>query len=287
MDENALTQRIEALPPLRDVIARHDLGARKTLGQHFLLDLNLTRRIARSAGDLSRGTTIEIGPGPGGLTRALLTEGAARVIAVERDRRCIAALEDLTAASDGRLTVLEEDATRLNVSELGTTPRRIVANLPYNISTVLLIKWLKQVEDFAGMTLMFQKEVADRIVSNPGTKAYGRLSVMANWCCDTRILFNLPARAFTPPPKVDSSVVQFDPLPEPRFPATWDAMETVTAAAFGQRRKMLRGSLRSLGVDSEELLGKTGIDPQRRAETLSVEEFAALARGYLSLSSGL
>lgn len=273
------------MPPLRDVIARHDLGARKTLGQHFLLDLNLTRRIARSAGDLSQGTVIEIGPGPGGLTRALLSEGAAHVIAVERDRRCIAALEEIVAVSDGRLTVQEEDATRLNGAGLGAPPRRIVANLPYNVSTVLLIGWLKQVEAFAGMTLMFQKEVADRIVASPGSKAYGRLSVMANWRCNTRILFNLPARAFTPPPKVESSVVQFNPLSTPRYPATWHAMETVTAAAFGQRRKMLRGSLRTLGLDSEELLGKAGIDPQRRAETLSVEEFAALARAYISLSA--
>lgn len=273
------------MPPLRDVIARHDLGARKTLGQHFLLDLNLTGRIARAAGDLSEGTVIEVGPGPGGLTRALLAEGAAHVVAVERDRRCVAALQELAAAADGRLEIVEDDATRLDLTALGSPPRRIVANLPYNVSTVLLIAWLQQADAFESMTLMFQKEVADRIVAAPGTKAYGRLSVMANWRCDTRILFNLPARAFTPPPKVASSVVRFDPLPEPRYPASWDAMETVVAAAFGQRRKMLRGSLRSLGVDREALLRTADINPEMRAETLSVEMFAALARAYVSRSA--
>lgn len=272
------------MPPLRDVIARHDLGARKTLGQHFLLDLNLTGRIARAAGKLTEGTVIEIGPGPGGLTRALLAEGAAHVVAVERDRRCVAALQEL-AAADGRLEIVEDDATRLDLTALGSPPRRIVANLPYNVSTVLLIAWLRQADAFESMTLMFQKEVADRIVAAPGTKAYGRLSVMANWRCDTRILFNLPARAFTPPPKVASSVVRFDPLPEPRYPASWDAMETVVAAAFGQRRKMLRGSLRSLGVDSKALLRTADINPEMRAETLSVEMFAALARAYVSRSA--
>lgn len=273
------------MPPLRDVIARYDLGARKTLGQHFLLDLNLTGRIARASGDLREGTVIEVGPGPGGLTRALLAEGAAHIVAVERDRRCVAALQELAAASEGRLDIVEDDATRLDLTALGSTPRRIVANLPYNVSTVLLIGWLRQADAFESMTLMFQKEVADRIVAAPRTKAYGRLSVMANWRCDTRILFNLPARAFTPPPKVASSVVRFDPLAEPRHPARWDAMETVVAAAFGQRRKMLRGSLRSLGVDSEALLREAEIDPEWRAETLSVEMFAALARAYVSRSA--
>jgi len=284
LDEAGGGQPIDRLPPLREVIARFDLGARKTLGQHFLLDLNLTRRIARSAGDLSATTVIEIGPGPGGLTRALLAEGAARVVAIERDRRCIDALQDLVTVAEGRLTLLEGDAAAIDAATLGPPPRRIVANLPYNISTVLLIRWLRQADAFAGMTLMFQKEVADRLVANPGTKAYGRLSVMANWRCDTRILFNLPARAFTPPPKVASSVVQFDPLPAPRFPATWAAMETVVAAAFGQRRKMLRGALRTLKLNSETLLGTAGIDPEARAETLTVEQFAALAGAYVSLS---
>ena len=284
LDESAGTSAIDALPPLREVIARFALGARKSLGQHFLLDLNLTRRIARSAGNLSQGTVIEVGPGPGGLTRALLAEGAARVIAIERDRRCIEALGDLVAASHGRLTLLEEDATAVDAAALGAPPRHIVANLPYNISTVLLIRWLRRAEAFAGMTLMFQKEVADRIVATPGSKSYGRLSVMANWRCDVEVLFNLPARAFTPPPKVASSVVQLRPLPEPRHPAPWGAMETVVAAAFGQRRKMLRGALRTLKVDSNRLLAETGIDPQARAETLSVAAFAALARAYANLS---
>jgi 16S rRNA (adenine1518-N6/adenine1519-N6)-dimethyltransferase len=284
LDEAGGTSPLDTLPPLREVIARFGLGARKSLGQHFLLDLNLTRRIARAAGDLSQATVIEVGPGPGGLTRALLAEGAARVIAIERDRRCIEALQELVAASEGRLAVLEEDAVTVDAANLGAPPRHIVANLPYNISTVLLIGWLRQAEAFADMTLMFQKEVADRIVAKPGNKTYGRLSVMANWRCDVRVLFNLPARAFTPPPKVASSVVQFVPLPAPRYPAPWDAMETVTAAAFGQRRKMLRGALRSLKVDSGRLLAATGIDPEARAETLPVEAFAALARAYVSLS---
>ena len=284
MDEAGGTGPLDGLPPLREVIARFGLDARKSLGQHFLLDLNLTRRIARFAGDLSQATVIEVGPGPGGLTRALLAEGAARVIAIERDRRCIEALQDLAAASGGRLSLLEDDAARVDAASLGAPPRHIVANLPYNISTVLLVGWLRKAEAFAGMTLMFQKEVAERIAAKPGSKTYGRLSVMANWRCDVRILFNLPARAFTPPPKVASSVVQFLPLPAPRYPAAWDAMETVVAAAFGQRRKMLRGALRSLKVDSDRLLEAAGIDPEMRAETLSVEQFAALARAYASLS---
>jgi len=284
LDETGGTSPLDALPPLREVIARFGLGARKSLGQHFLLDLNLTRRIARAAGDLTQATVIEVGPGPGGLTRAILAEGATRVIAIERDRRCVEALQDVVAASEGRLSVLEEDATAVDAAALGAPPRHILANLPYNVATVLLIGWLRQAEAFAGMTLMFQKEVADRIVAGPGSKTYGRLSVMANWRCDTQVLFNLPARAFTPPPKVASSVVQFRPLPAPRFPAPWDAMEKVAAAAFGQRRKMLRGALRTLKVDSDRMLAETGIDPEARAETLTVEAFAALARAYVSLS---
>ena len=284
MDEAPGADPLAGLPPLREVIARFGLDARKSLGQHFLLDLNLTRRIARAAGDLSQGTVIEIGPGPGGLTRALLAEGARRVIAIERDGRCIEALQDLCAASGGRLSILEEDAARVDAASLGQPPRHIVANLPYNISTVLLVAWLRQAEAFAGMTLMFQKEVADRIAAKPGSKTYGRLSVMANWRCDVRVALNLPARAFTPPPKVASSVIRFAPLPAPRYPAPWDAMETVVAAAFGQRRKMLRGALRSLKVDSDRLLETAGVDPEARAETLSVEQFAALARAYANPS---
>ena len=199
-------------------------------------------------------------------------------------RRCIEALQTLLAASGGRLTLLEDDATAVDAASLGPPPRHIVANLPYNVSTVLLVAWLRQAEAFAGMTLMFQKEVADRIAAKPGSKIYGRLSVMAAWRCDLRVLFNLPARAFTPPPKVASSVVRFTPLPSPRYPAAWDAMETVVAAAFGQRRKMLRGALRSLKVDSDRLLEAAGVDPEARAETLSVEQFAALARAYATLT---
>jgi 16S rRNA (adenine1518-N6/adenine1519-N6)-dimethyltransferase len=271
------------LPPLREVIAEFGLGARKSLGQHFLLDLNLTQRIARCAGDLSRATAIEIGPGPGGLTRALLAAGAARVIAVETDDRCVRALAGLVAAADGRLSVLQEDATRLDVSAFGEPPRHIVANLPYNLATVLLISWLRKARQFAGLTLMFQKEVAERIAARPGSKTYGRLSVMANWLCDTRICFNLPGRAFTPPPRVASSVVQLTPFAPPPHDADWTAMETVTAAAFGQRRKMLRRALRTLDVDSDILLSRAGIDPRARAETLSVGEFATLARTFTAL----
>ncbi len=268
------------LSPLRTVIARYGLNARKSLGQHFLLDLNLTRRIARAAGDLSGATVIEIGPGPGGLTRALLAEGAASVIAVERDRRCVEALADLVAAADGRLTLIEDDAAMVEASSLGSAPRHIVANLPYNVATVLLIDWLRHADAFAGMTLMFQKEVAERIVAQPGTKAYGRLSVMAGWRYEARICLTLPARAFTPPPKVDSAVVQFTPRQVTEQPAEWDAMETVVAAAFGQRRKMLRRALRTLSVDPSLLFQDTGIDPAARAEDLSVADFVAMARAF-------
>jgi len=271
------------LPPLRTVIAQHGLNARKSLGQHFLLDLNLTRRIARAAGDLSGTTVIEVGPGPGGLTRALLAEGAASVIAVERDRRCIEALGDLVTAAEGRLTLIEEDAARIDASTLGTPPRQIVANLPYNVATVLLIGWLRTADAFTGMTLMFQKEVAERIVATPGTKAYGRLSVMAGWRCETRISLTLPARAFTPPPKVDSSVVQLVPRQSDEQPAEWSAMETVVAAAFGQRRKMLRRALRTLPVDPSALFEETGVDPAARAEDLTVADFAAMARAFTDL----
>lgn len=277
---------IDALPPLRETIALFGLDARKSLGQHFLLDLNLTRRIAREAGDIATGTVIEIGPGPGGLTRALLAEGARSVVAIERDRRCIDALQDLVSASNGRLELIEGDATDIDVSAHGAPPRRIVANLPYNIATVLLIDWLRHADALHSMTLMFQREVADRIVARPGTKLYGRLSVMANWRCATRFCFGLPARAFTPPPKVASAVVQLTVRPEPPHPADWTAMETVVAAAFGQRRKMLRSALRSLPVPADLLLERAGVAPDVRAETLDVAAFAALARAFSALSEG-
>ena len=267
---------LRELPPLREVIARFDLGARKALGQHFLLDLNLTGRIARSAGDLTGVAVIEIGPGPGGLTRALVDSPAREVIAVERDHRCIAALEELRDHAQGRLRIVEGDALAIDVTTLCDAPRAIVANLPYNISTALLLGWLARIEQFESLTLMFQKEVADRLAARPGTKAYGRLSVVSQWRADVRPLFNLPARAFTPPPKVDSTVVRLTPRAD--FDAApWSCFERVTAAAFGQRRKMLRASLRSLGC-AERLLEVTGLEPTARAEEIDVSGFAALAR---------
>jgi 16S rRNA (adenine1518-N6/adenine1519-N6)-dimethyltransferase len=271
---------IDALPPLRTVIARHGLGARKSLGQHFLLDLNLTVRIARAAGNLGKGTVIEVGPGPGGLTRALLGAGAARVIAIERDPRCIEALAELRDAANGRLEIIAADARKIDIAALGDAPRRIVANLPYNVATPLLIDWLTKAEAFAGMTLMFQREVADRIVAHAGDPAYGRLSVIANWRCLTAKLLNLPARAFTPAPKVASAVIALTPYASPPFPADQAALEAVTAAAFGQRRKMLRGALKSLKTDPLALLKTADIDPTARAETVDIAGFSALARAY-------
>jgi 16S rRNA (adenine1518-N6/adenine1519-N6)-dimethyltransferase len=270
--------RVDELPPLREVIARFDLGARKALGQNFLLDLNLTGRIARSAGDLSGVTVIEIGPGPGGLTRALLNSDAAAVVAVERDSRCIVALADLVEASEGRLRLIEGDALEVDPEAIAPAPRAIVANLPYNVATPLLIGWLKRIEQFRSLTLMFQREVADRLSAKPGTKAYGRLSVIAQWRADVRPLFNLPARAFTPPPKIESTVVQFIPRPALE-PAEFSAMEAVTAVAFGQRRKMLRASLKSLG-NAEALIEEAGLIPTERAEEVPVAGFAALARAW-------
>ncbi|WP_374443600.1 16S rRNA (adenine(1518)-N(6)/adenine(1519)-N(6))-dimethyltransferase RsmA [Stella sp.] len=264
------------LPPLREVIARHGLGARKALGQHFLLDLNLTRRIARAAGPIGEGTVIEIGPGPGGLTRALLECGAGRLVAIERDERCRAALAEVEAAFPGRLEVVMGDALAVDPATVSTAPRRIVANLPYNISTALLLRWLERPGDYAGMVLMFQKEVADRLLARPGDPDYGRLTVLVQWLCRVRRLFDVPASAFVPPPKVTSSVVEIVPRDAPLAPADRPTLERVTQAAFGQRRKMLRASLRPLG--GEALLVACGIDPTRRAEELSVEDFARLAR---------
>ncbi|MBL8834990.1 MAG: 16S rRNA (adenine(1518)-N(6)/adenine(1519)-N(6))-dimethyltransferase RsmA [Alphaproteobacteria bacterium] len=273
------------LPPLRAVIAHHGLAARHSLGQHFLLDLNLTGRIARAAGDLTSGTTIEVGPGPGGLTRALLARGA-QVVALERDERCLPALAEVAAAWPGKLDVRHVDATTVAAHEIGAPPRRIVANLPYNVATPLLIGWLHHAEAFESLTLMFQKEVADRIVAAPDTPDYGRLSVIAQWRCDAKRLFDIGPRAFTPPPKVVSTVVSLIPRPRPAAPARMPDLERVTAAAFGQRRKMLRQSLRSLGVDTTTLLSDAAIDPTRRAETLTIAEFAALARAFTSLRAG-
>jgi 16S rRNA (adenine1518-N6/adenine1519-N6)-dimethyltransferase len=264
------------------VIARFGLDARRKLGQHFLLDLNLTRRIARAAGPLGQGTIIEIGPGPGGLTRALLECGAGHVLAVERDERCVAALAELAAAYPGRLEVIAGDALEIDTASLGTKPRRVVANLPYNISTPLLLRWLDRIEAFESLTLMFQREVAERLAARPRSKDYGRLSVLTQWLCEVRLLFNIGKEAFVPPPKIVSTVVQLTPRPKPLADASREALEAVTAAAFGQRRKMLRSSLKTLVGDPLFLLEQAGIAPTRRAEELSVEEFCALARLYVA-----
>jgi 16S rRNA (adenine1518-N6/adenine1519-N6)-dimethyltransferase len=271
------------LPPLREVIRRHDLAARRALGQNFLLDLNLTGRIARAAAPLDRAEIVEIGPGPGGLTRALLLAGARRVTAIERDPRCIAALGELAAAFPGRLALIEGDALALDPAALVPAPRKIVANLPYNIATPLLLRWLRDIAAYESLTLMFQKEVAQRLTAAPRTEAYGRLSIVTQWLTDVRALFDIPPSAFVPPPRVISTVVRLVPLPAPCAPARFEDLERVTAAAFGQRRKMLRSSLKSLGVAPAALLDATGIAPTRRAEELSVEEFCALARALAGL----
>ncbi len=293
------------LPPLRDVIAAHDLAAKRSLGQNFLLDLNLTRKIARAAGALEGGVFYEVGPGPGGLTRALLSEGAEKVIAVERDRRCLPALAEIAAAYPGQLEIINADALKLDECAILPPGVRIASNLPYNVGTGLLIKWLtgastsksaeggsrsEQAEAilrpgvrpyndwppfWSSLTLMFQREVAERIVAKPGGEHYGRLSVLAAWRTRAKILFDVNRNAFVPPPSVTSSVVRLDPLPVPAAPAELKNLETVTAAAFGQRRKMLRQSLKPLG--GEALLEKAGIDPTARPEQLTIDQFAALA----------
>ena len=266
---------LAGLPPLREVIAAHGLDARKRLGQHFLLDLNLTRRIARAAAPLD-GTVIEVGPGPGGLTRALLIEGAARVVAIEVDSRAISALGDLQAVAGGRLDVVEADALEVRVANLGPPPRRIVANLPYNISTALLVRWLHQADDIVEMVLMFQKEVVDRLAAGPRTKDYGRLSVLTQHVCTVQRLFDVAPSAFVPPPKVVSSVVRLRPRPTGRL-ADLGLLERVTAAAFGQRRKMLRSSLGSAFANPQKVLKELGLPPTARAEELSVADFERLA----------
>lgn len=276
-----MTLSADGLPPLREVIARHGLLAKKSLGQNFLTDLNLTARIARGAGDLTRRDVLEIGPGPGALTRALLLCGARRVVAVERDARCLAALTEIADAYPGRLEVVEGDALAVDHASLVAPGAAVVANLPYNIGTELLLGWLR-CEDWppwwSSLTLMFQREVAERIVARPAENHYGRLAVLAGWRCDARILFDVAASNFTPPPKVTSSVVSVRPLPEPASPARLATLERVTAAAFGQRRKMLRQALKSLGGDPAPLLAAAGVDPTARAETLAVDRFCALAR---------
>jgi 16S rRNA (adenine1518-N6/adenine1519-N6)-dimethyltransferase len=271
---------LDDLPPLREVIRRHGLSAKKSLGQNFLLDLNLTARIARAGGALDGVTVVEIGPGPGGLTRALIASGARRVIAIERDSRAVAALGEIEAHYPGRLTVIPADALEADIAPcLDGGPARIVANLPYNISTALLVRWLGTEPWppwFDMMVLMFQREVAERIVAKPGDKPFGRLAVLAGWRTEARIMFDVAPSAFVPPPKVTSSVVRLIPRASP-LPCTRTTLERVTAAAFGQRRKMLRQSLRSLGADPAPLLAAAAIDPAARAEDVPVAGFVALA----------
>lgn len=273
----------DGLPPLRDVIDAHGLRAKKSLGQNFLLDLNLTSRIARTAGSFIGFDIIEVGPGPGGLTRALLAEGAERVIAIERDPRCLAALAEIQAAYPGRLEIIEGDALAVDLAKLSDRPKKIVANLPYNVATPLLVGWLESEPwppFFKNLSLMFQKEVADRITAQPGSKAYGRLSILAQWRCEAELMFDVDRLNFTPPPKVTSSIVRLTPRPEPLAPADAGMLNRVVRAAFGQRRKMVRASLKPLGRDPLPLLEEAGITQTARAETLSIEQFCALARAY-------
>jgi 16S rRNA (adenine1518-N6/adenine1519-N6)-dimethyltransferase len=272
---------IDDLPPLREVIRRHGLAARKSLGQNFLLDLNLTARIARSAGPLEGVTVVEVGPGPGGLTRALLASGARRVIAIERDQRCFAALAEIAERHPERLTVIAGDALDVDMgAQVAGAPARIVANLPYNIATQLLVAWLN-VEPwppwYEAMVLMFQREVAERIVAGPGSKSYGRLSVLTGWRSSARILFDIPPAAFVPRPNVTSSVVRLEPRQTP-LPCDRRLLERATQAAFGQRRKMLRQSLKTLAADPLRLLAAAGLEPTARAEDVPMEGYVRLAR---------
>jgi len=272
---------IDNLPPLRDVIAEHGLSARKSLGQNFLLDLNLTAKIARQAGDLRECDVLEIGPGPGGLTRGLLSEGARKVLAIEKDTRCMPVLEQISAAYPGQLEVINGDALEINPLAHLTPPIRIAANLPYNVGTELLVRWLTPKEwppFWQSLTLMFQREVAERIVAQPGSKAYGRLAILAQWRADAKIVMHLPPGAFTPPPKVSSAVVHITALPEPKFEADASTLSHVVAKAFNQRRKMLRAALKGTAPDLEDRLLAAGIQPTERAEQVSLEQFCALAR---------
>jgi len=272
---------LDALPSLSRVIAAHGLSARKSMGQNFLLDLNLTSKIARQAGDLGACDVLEIGPGPGGLTRGLLAEGARRVLAIEKDARCLAALAEVAEAAGGRLQVIHGDALQVDPLQHLTPPIRVVANLPYNVGTELLVRWLTPADwppFWTSLTLMFQREVAERIVAVPGSKAYGRLALLSQWRADPRIVLHLPPEAFTPPPKVSSAVVHLTARAAPRFPADPKILERVVAKAFNQRRKMLRAALKGAAPDIEDRLIAAGIAPTDRAETVDLERFCALAR---------
>jgi len=273
--------QIDDLPPLRHVIATHGLDAKKSLGQNFLLDLNLTSKIARLAGDISGHDVLEVGPGPGGLTRGLLAAGARRVVALEKDPRCMAALAEISAAYPGRLDVFNADALDFDMRGQLTGPVRVVANLPYNVGTELLVRWLTPKDwppFWSTLTLMFQKEVAERIIAKPGSKVYGRLGVLAQWKSTPSVVMELPPEAFTPPPKVHSAVVHLEALAEPRFPAPAGLLSSTVAMAFNQRRKMLRSSLKSAAPDIETALRDAGLEPTARAEEISLEGFCALAR---------
>ncbi len=272
---------IDGLPPLREVISTHGLSAKKTLGQNFLLDLNLTAKIARSAGDLTGSDVLEVGPGPGGLTRGLLAEGARHVVAIEKDSRCMPALAEISAAYPGKLDVLNEDALAIDWTAHLTPPIKVVANLPYNVGTELLVRWLTPKvwpPLWQSLTLMFQREVADRIVAQPGSKAYGRLAVLAQWRSTAKIVMSLPPEAFTPPPKIHSAVVHIEALPAPRFEADPAILSRVVAAGFNQRRKMLRAALKGVAPDMEDRIVAAGLNPTDRAETIPIEGFCALAR---------
>ncbi|WP_300030825.1 16S rRNA (adenine(1518)-N(6)/adenine(1519)-N(6))-dimethyltransferase RsmA [uncultured Roseobacter sp.] len=272
---------IDNLPPLREVIRTHDLQARKSMGQNFLLDLNLTAKIARQVGDLGACDVLEIGPGPGGLTRGLLAEGARRVLAIEKDARCLPALTEISDAWPGKLQVIEGDALQTDPLAHLTPPIRVASNLPYNVGTELLVRWLTPPEwppFWQSLTLMFQREVAERIVAQPGSKTYGRLAILAQWRAEARIVMQLPPEAFTPPPKVSSSVVHLNALPAPRYEADAAVLSRVVAAAFNQRRKMLRAALKGIAPDIEDRLLDAGLKPTDRAEQVPLEGFCALAR---------
>ena len=274
---------IDNLPPLRDVIATHGIAAKKSLGQNFLLDLNLTAKIARLAGDISTSDILEVGPGPGGLTRGLLAEGARRVLAIEKDERCMSALAEIEAAYPGQLKVLNADALEVDPLQHLSSPIKIAANLPYNVGTELLVRWLTPdvwPPFWQSLTLMFQREVAQRIVAQPGTKAYGRLAILAQWRSDPKIVLDLPPEAFTPAPKVSSAVVHLAALSKPRFEADAKILNRIVAAGFNQRRKMLRSALKNLAPDIEDRLNSVGLKPTERAEQVPLEGFCALARTF-------